>query len=312
MLFGLILKLFKIFTPLSNDCYHSILISLTPSVLYPILIDEIARLNGEKAGLNAIYLIDSKKGIRRSQFYIQLRSLFGNNASSEIKFTKTMKLEVLSAVIQQLEQSSIRPFLSFGTLLGFIREGGFMNHDMDLDIGIFHDETGCDEVYQKFNNGRFKIVLYEPDPWPCRLKVIVPTISDKLTVDIVFFKKEGNKLLTYSRILDKPIIRRRQMFGLVRRNIGNLPVWIPDPPEVFLDENYTNWDKKSDFHHYILTSPLTDFKSDLVRYFLSASILNATLGNSHNLIHLQNISMDKYSSSKPWLNPFMNNENNLH
>jgi len=300
-LYSLIITFFNEYTSISSESYQKFLISLTPAVLYSVLADEIARLNGEKAGLKTIYLIDNMNGIRHSRFYSFLRSSFENNPSTRPNIEKSTKMAVLSEVVLQLEKSNIRPFLSFGTLLGFVREGGFIDHDLDLDLGIFHDETGCDVVYQVLNSSTFNIVLYEPDPWPGRVKVTVPSISESLTVDIVFFKKQGDKLLTYSRILDKPIIRHRQSFGLARKNLGKLPIWIPDPPEVFLDENYTNWNNKSDFHHYILTSPLTNFSSDLVRFYLSASILNATLGNSKNLTHLQKISMEKYSTSKPWL-----------
>ena len=44
--------------------------------------------------------------------------------------------EVLGNVVNILEKNGINTFCAYGTLLGFIRDGGFIKNDSDIDMGI--------------------------------------------------------------------------------------------------------------------------------------------------------------------------------
>ncbi|MCP4651985.1 MAG: LicD family protein, partial [Candidatus Omnitrophica bacterium] len=39
-----------------------------------------------------------------------------------------------------------RCFLAFGSLLGYVREGGFIGHDNDMDIGILADNLTVKQI----------------------------------------------------------------------------------------------------------------------------------------------------------------------
>lgn len=183
------------------------------------------------------------------------------------------KAEVLSEVLSLFSARGWKPFLCFGVLLGKIREGDFMDHDMDLDIGFFYPETSCNEVRQALLAAGFKITLWEPDPWPCRLKAHKP--GNPISLDIVFFKAAGAHRLTYSRYMMQTLIRKRKSFGLQPSTLRGIPTWIPDRSEDHLTENYGNWRVRSHYHHYILTSRLTDFSIPEVRYLLGVTLMNA-------------------------------------
>lgn len=49
--------------------------------------------------------------------------------------------DILRKVNDAMNRNNGRYFLDSGTLLGMIREGGFISHDTDIDMGIFLDET---------------------------------------------------------------------------------------------------------------------------------------------------------------------------
>jgi hypothetical protein len=287
-----------------SELLKKLFLKLLPGVFLPVLVEEIARINGERAGLASIKKMDELGCIRPSRVYGLLRSLLWKPTYTQIHLENDIKKKVLVHVLHLLETHKIRPFISFGTLLGYVREGDFLEHDLDLDLGIFHDESSCEQVYQiLIKNDSIRIVIYEPDPWPSRIKISIPSISRLFTVDLIFFKKIDGKLATYSRILEHPIIRFRSEFELRRGYFGDQPIWVPDPPEIFLDENYPNWETKSEYHHYILTSPFTDFSSDWIRFYTSLTIMTAIMAKSNKLPYLEKLAMEKYSTITPWDNP---------
>ena len=54
--------------------------------------------------------------------------------------------EVLGKLKQTFENHNIPGFLAAGTLLGFIRDGGFMPHDDDIDVGVLPSKWRPNEL----------------------------------------------------------------------------------------------------------------------------------------------------------------------
>ncbi len=173
------------------------------------------------------------------------------------------KRQVLDKVMHALNPSGARVFLTFGTLLGLVRERGFMEHDTDLDLGIFTTEASSQTVRDLLTDGGFTILEYEGPEWPCRLKA---ADACGYPADIMFFKPDQGYLLTYIRILDHLLARKRTHFNLVETDFCGRKVWIPEFPERFLEENYGNWKEPSLYHNPILCSRLTDFSLPLIAY----------------------------------------------
>ncbi len=180
-----------------------------------------------------------------------------------LSVTDDARLRVISRIMAALEPHGIRPFLAFGTLLGKEREGGFMVHDGDLDMGVLTIEGDAGRVQPLLELAGFRSLVSEGSHWPCRLKL---TCEEGVPVDLVFFHAEGDHLLTYGSYLGHRLIRRRTPFNLRQDMLLNTRVWVPDPPSVFLDENYGEWKQRAEFYHYVISSRLTDQTIPLVRY----------------------------------------------
>ena len=194
---------------------------------------------------------------------VQSLSLADVFFAEKTSYTREEKLNGLDSILKVVSQVTDKPFLSFGTLLGFVRERDFIAHDMDIDIGLMAPEVSCPELKNLLVAEGFKIVLYEGPTWPCRIYGKTPV---GIPFDLVFFQPDGDKLLTYMRYLNHLLIRRRTLFKLEKVDFWGRSVWIPSPPEIFLDENYGNWHQPSGYHDCILTSKLTDFSMPIVRY----------------------------------------------
>lgn len=65
------------------------------------------------------------------KYYYYIKSYFFQKYAS-ITFKKVMEV---------LQEENIETFLVFGTLLGAVREKGFIKHDMDMDFGVWDN---CD------------------------------------------------------------------------------------------------------------------------------------------------------------------------
>jgi hypothetical protein len=211
------------------------------------------------------------------------------------------KHRVLTRVLGDLEGEGVRPFLCFGVLLGFLREGDFMAHDADLDIGILLNEHTCNQIHDILKNKNYIIDNIKPDPWPCRLKVTLR--GAQIPVDIIFFHPVPGKLQTFAECYGHLLIRNRTAFELKRAEFQGIHAWIPERPEEFLAENYRDWRQKSDYHHWVLTSPLTDFSLPIVEYCLARELAYCLYRKRyHTVMRLLSIAKSNYPHSEFWQN----------
>lgn len=228
-----------------------------------------------------------------------LRSgVLGKPAIAYTTVPQAQRLQVITRMMDALEPHGIRPFLAFGTLLGKEREGGFMPHDGDLDMGILTSEGDAARVRPLLEKAGFSIAVAEGSQWPCRLKL---RCTEGVPVDMVFFHAEGHYLLTYGSVLGHRLVRKRSMFGLKEDVFLKTRVWVPDPPSLFLDENYGIWRQPVDFYHYIISSQLTDHALPVVRYCaLRVLYRDLSLGNYRRTTALIRFMVEKGHDRELW------------
>lgn len=180
-----------------------------------------------------------------------------------VSFSEADKLRTLDDVLNILSKHNIRHFLCFGTLLGMIRENSFLAQDIDIDIGIFHDECGADRVFEILSKEGYRSYALKKDPWPCKVQMFHPETG--VLCDIIFFKRDEDNFKTFTLLHDHLLVRNRTPFNLVEVPFFHLTVCIPEHPENFLTENYGNWQSVQLYHHHILTSELTDYRLPVVQ-----------------------------------------------
>lgn len=95
--------------------------------------------------------------------------------------------EMLSKMSMTLNKHSIDYFLDSGTLLGMIREGGFISHDTDMDMGILYKEgfteKELDQAMASVGLKRHHAFYYHDKP------AIITYNYDSIAVDFFMYFK---------------------------------------------------------------------------------------------------------------------------
>ena len=130
--------------------------------------------------------------------------------------------ELLNVFSEKMNNSGILFWLEFGSLLGFYRDNDFIQHDCDLDFGVFLKDK--DKVHEALRNTKFKLVhLYHAEDGGVEECYRYKNTS----IDIFYFREDGDYFYcnTFTRHYPyriNKILRSRKC--LVKRiNIPNQP-----------------------------------------------------------------------------------------
>ena len=127
---------------------------------------------------------------------------------------------ILDEFFQITEQLKIKTCLLWGTCLGFIRDGGYIEGDNDLDVGVICDGEKREILITSLEkNGFFQGNPYLPEN-------SIPFFKNKVFVDVFFLEAKG----FYSS------------FDSVQYKGKIYP--IPHPIKGFLSACYSNWKVK--------------------------------------------------------------------
>lgn len=185
-----------------------------------------------------IILVDSKA---------RLYSAVASKASKkgERKFSSNAAL-ALSDLNQAFSELGVRAFLISGTLLGKVRENGIIGWDKDIDVGYFSEECEVDLEACFMRHGKFR--LGKVDLTSDRLRLIH---VNGTWIDVFPHYLEGGK-----RWHDGTATRWWNMpFELDQTEFLGIKQYIPDNPELYLEENYGDWRKPNPFFDARIDAP---------------------------------------------------------
>jgi len=151
---------------------------------------------------------------------------------------------VLFEVADVLESAGVPFFLQGGTALGAYRDSGFIEGDMDIDLGmLMEDFRGRQrDVVAELDRRKFKVQIISK-PWDfCRALKLV---KNGIHVDLCGWMKHGDERFLCSSLKDYALVHRSAQlkFDPVRdttcfkRLYGRL-FTLPYPPETYLETEY--------------------------------------------------------------------------
>jgi hypothetical protein len=198
------------------------------------------------------------------------------NSTFTVSFRYTLQL-----FLEVVYPLGLKPFLAFGTLLGHEREGAFLPWDLDIDLGIIDEDTDFQDLIDAIKKSPFKILECSVNKYPYKIKC---GLKGAPVVELIIFKKEADFFLTYAEIMELPVKRKRTQFTLKKSSMDGLDVYIPADPNLFLTENYGDWQNPRTIYHYLFDSKLTDFNSCLVRFYAKKYFYELLSNGNHEKV----------------------------
>lgn len=206
-------------------------------------------------------------------------------------FSKQDALAALQDIAQLLPLSEFPWYVISGTFLGMYRDGGFMEHDYDIDLGINYEEVDLLKL-EKILKEQTVFVVKKTDyslevlqdneslqleQKPALIKLIHQT---GINIDVFIHHLEGS-----NRWHGSSIHRWDNTdFDLTLDELEGVKVLRPTNPDLYLSENYGDWQTPvTDFNSSTGTPNLTithNFLSHAL--FLKRMLLHQQSSNNYN------------------------------
>lgn len=158
-----------------------------------------------------------------------------------------LALAILDDVKKVLDDLNIVWWLESGTCLGAVREKGFIEHDKDIDLGIFEkDIIKIPQIIEGLHAVGFEYItsMKMPGNGP-----VITTTRNDIQIDLFFFYEDNDKMWHTVYCFDqnknpfpvKHVLEKRWFDELKSINFLGRQVLIPNPPEEYLKHRYGDW-----------------------------------------------------------------------
>jgi tetratricopeptide (TPR) repeat protein len=165
-----------------------------------------------------------------------LLELHGKGSGKELP-EKTLAgrsgLSVIVDLHRTLHSAGIPYFLAAGTALGIVRNGRPIDHDKDIDVGIFEEDWDRDSLIEIFR----KSSSFDVDTSHPKNSKVGLIHRGGANIDLFKFYREGNNIYhngVFVRWKNTP-------FDIQEYALPSGQVYIPSNEDRYLTENYGDW-----------------------------------------------------------------------
>lgn len=220
-------------------------------------------------------------------------------------------LIALAEIVKILNDNKIYYWVDAGTLLGIVRDGGFIENDTDIDISVVIDNP--DLLYKILQDNGYNIWYYYDDSKG--VKRLIRAEKHNVGIDFEIFIKQGDKYFYDSpRELPKSITAKKQgQYAIVRHefdaniienqtkhNFNNIELNIPKDYDNYFSTYYENWKVKLAKKDFItkIFCPVEDYKHHNSKTYYCPEVYLYHHSVSKSTIKLGRIEKLIYSISK--------------
>lgn len=159
---------------------------------------------------------------------------------------------VLSVLAEIFNRRQIPAFAAYGTLLGFVRDGGFLPHDDDIDIGILPGDWTAQRVLRTLIKDEIGFSFIHGFTYNDKLTEFTVSYAG-LSIDFFFYQDDGAKFFAgsyhYHPDFSYPSVNANsaqrvvepRIEGLGKINVFGVDFPIPANEEFVLERLYGNW-----------------------------------------------------------------------
>lgn len=172
--------------------------------------------------------------------------------------------EALLDLARLMAEHEISFFLCFGTLLGFVREGGFLSFDKDIDVGIpeGYSQQKVVDIIKNSDHFSFshKNTLNE------KSLLISLKHSNGASVDLFFHFKEGDNIFAGVDNAQEQFLWKFSAFDLTEVSFLGETFRIPAEPEAYLEQMYGSWKEPDPYFNSFICAPnIVNKKSNIIK-----------------------------------------------
>lgn len=191
--------------------------------------------------------------------------------------------DVLRLITKSLNKNGIKYWVDCGTLLGLIREGNVIKHDMDIDLGILQEDY-TEQIDALFYEAGFT-------PWRTIYLADSNVLVEKtfclkgIKVDLFLYRLVQDEIISYTAddhpyLVGKYNLQEGEYMAIPNAytyqktkqiSISGNTFLVPENPSKYLNELYGDWTIKKKHFNYLF-----DAKSVRINPSLRANIVYHT------------------------------------
>jgi len=186
----------------------------------------------------------------------------------DYEYIHKILLENLEKTIKIFDKHNIQYWCTSGTLLGAIREEKIIEHDDDIDLGLFKDDflklqTNVNNIQNDLNEVGLHLLIREPEF--DHNKIVLKRKDNnyninKIFIDIMSFEKKDNRYILEPTVYGPPNgvgfwgnewFYEKELLPLTTHKLSNLTINIPNDPVNYLERRYDDWKTPVKQHNHI-------------------------------------------------------------